>query len=142
VDISVNPDCSKDPRVVTCNGYLPAVLSDIDDHSVDLVIMNSVLEHLDDPVSTLIELRRVLSVTGVLFINVPTWIGKRALEFSAFRLGLSPRDEMEDHRRYYNNKQLWQEVRLAGFAPSAIKIKRHKFGLNVCCVVNNKISAT
>lgn len=134
VDISVNPDCGENPNVVVYNGYLPEILSSVRDDSIDLIIMNSVLEHLDEPVSTVRELHRVLSPNGVLFINVPSWIGKRALEFSAFRLGLSPREEMEDHRRYYNNQQLWLEIRKAGFSPSLIKVKRHKFGLNVYCI--------
>lgn len=137
IDIAITPNLQEDSRVTVLNGYLPTVLSGVRDQSIDLVILNSVLEHLDEPVDTLKELRRILNSTGLLFVNVPSWIGKRALEFSAFRLGLSPRDEMEDHRRYYNNKQLWLEIREAGFLPSLIKVKRHKFGLNVYCIAIN-----
>lgn len=137
VDISLNEQLGHDDRVKIFNGYLPDVLNEIPDHSIDLVIMNSVLEHLDDPLTTLFHVRRILNHGGILFVNVPTWLGKGLLEFSAFRLRLSPAEEMEDHRRYYNNKQLWQEIRMAGFTPSRIKVKRHKFGLNVFCVAEN-----
>ena len=50
----------------------------------------SVLEHLWDPLATLREARRVLASGGVCLVNVPSWRGKRFLEFSAYRLGLSP----------------------------------------------------
>ena len=45
-----------------------------------------------------------------LFVNVPSWWGKTALEFSAFRLGLSPAEEMNDHRRYYDPRDLWPKL--------------------------------
>ena len=35
---------------------------------------------------------------GVCLVNVPSWRGKRFLELSAFRLGLSPAEEMDDHK--------------------------------------------
>ena len=40
-------------------------------------------------------------------VNVPSWRGKRFLELSAFRLGLSPAEEMDDHKRYYDPRDLW-----------------------------------
>ena len=39
---------------------------------------------------------------GVCLVNVPSWRGKRFLEFSAFRLGLSPAEEIDDHKTYYD----------------------------------------
>jgi 2-polyprenyl-3-methyl-5-hydroxy-6-metoxy-1,4-benzoquinol methylase len=97
--------------------------------------MNSVVEHLDNPVATLESIRNILSPGGVLFINVPSWLGKTLLEFLAFKLHLSPAEEMEDHRRYYSKRELWLELRAAGFTPSKIKIRRHKFLTNVYAIV-------
>ena len=37
-------------------------------------------------------------------VNVPSWRGKKYLELSAFRLGLSPASEMDDHKMYYDVK--------------------------------------
>jgi len=71
---------------------------------LDVVLCISVLEHLWDPETALSEFKRILRPGGVCFINVPTWLGKRFLEFSAFRLGLSPVEEMDDHKTYYDQK--------------------------------------
>jgi hypothetical protein len=89
-----------------------------------------VLEHLWDPLAMLRELHRVTAAGGVCLVNVPSWQGKRFLEFSAFRLGLSPAEEMDDHKRYYDPRDLWPLLVSAGFVPHAITCHRHKFGLN------------
>ena len=101
------------------------------DASSDLVLLISVLEHLEDPLTALRQCRRVLSPAGVLMVNVPTWLGKPFLEVSAFRLGLSPPLEMDDHRMYYGRRDLWPLLVKAGFRPSRIRIAYHKLGLNL-----------
>jgi len=134
-DVSLNQELIDSPDFDTHVGILPGVLENIAGHSLDLVVMNSVLEHLDNPVATLENIRNIIRPGGILFINVPSWLGKRVLEFAAFRLSLSPAEEMEDHRRYYNKRELWLELRRSGFSPSKIKIHRHKFGTNVYAIV-------
>jgi ubiquinone/menaquinone biosynthesis C-methylase UbiE len=132
VDVSVSPAVSSHPKVSAVIGVLPTALESIPTGSLRHVVMNSVLEHLDEPIATLRELRRITDpARGVVFVNVPTWLGKRALETSAFRLGLSPAAEIEDHRRYYSKRELWMSLREAGFMPSEISVRTHKFGLNV-----------
>ena len=132
VDVSLSPTVRDHPQVGAIVGRLPAALEQIATGSVRCVVMNSVLEHLDEPIETLRELRRIAEPTkGVVFVNVPTWLGKRALETSAFRLGLSPAAEIDDHRRYYSKRELWTSLRMAGFLPSEIVVRSHKFGLNV-----------
>jgi hypothetical protein len=131
VDVSLSDTVCDCPAVTALAGTVPDVLQQIPTGSVRHVVMNSVLEHLDEPIEALRELRRIAEpATGVVFVNVPTWMGKRALEASAFRFGLSPRDEIEDHRRYYSKRELWMSLREAGFMPSEIKVRTHKFGLN------------
>ena len=100
------------------------------DKSADLIILNSVLEHLDSPLEILKETYRVLDKGGGLIINVPNWRGKYFLEFSAFRLGLSPSEEIDDHKMYYDKKDLWPLLVRVGFKPSNIILKYHKFNLN------------
>jgi hypothetical protein len=73
----------------------------------------------------------ILKPGGVLLINVPTWRGKFFLEFSAFRLGLSPKMEIDDHKMYYDKKDLWPLLVQAGFKPSQLQLSYHKFGLNL-----------
>ena len=132
IDVSLSRAVQEHARTVPLLGALPDVLHQISTGSVRCVVLNSVLEHLDEPVETLRQLRRIAEVgTGVVFVNVPTWLGKRALEASAFKFGLSPASEIEDHRRYYSKRELWMSLREAGFRPSEIKVRVHKFGLNV-----------
>jgi hypothetical protein len=93
-----------------------------------------VLEHLWDPLRTLTEFRRVLAPSSTCLINVPSWRGKWFLETSAFRLGLSPRDEMDDHKMYYDPRDLWPLLVRAGFLPHNIDVFTHKLGLNTFAV--------
>ncbi len=67
-------------------------------------------------------------------MNVPSWRGKKFLELSAFRLGLSPAVEMDDHKQYYDVRDLWPLLVRNGFRPSQIRCFRHKFGLNTFAV--------
>jgi len=134
VDISLAEDLKSLPGVKAIEGRLPGVLQALPDHCLDVALCMSVLEHLWEPAETLRHLRRLLRPGGVCAINVPSWRGKRALEFSAFRLGLSPAAEMDDHKSYYDPRDLWPLLVAAGFVPHAIRCFRHKFGLNTFAV--------
>jgi hypothetical protein len=116
-------------------GAIEETLPGLAPSSFDAVLLISVLEPLKDPQAVLAAARGLLRLSGVLLINVPTWRGKFFLEFSAFRLGLSPRVEMDDHKMYYDKRDLWPMLVKAGFRPSAIKLHYHKFGLNLFAVV-------
>jgi SAM-dependent methyltransferase len=105
-------------------------LSFLRSNSVDLLILNSVLEHLDYPLDILKECKRILKKNGTLIVNVPNWLCKFFLEFSAFKLRLSPIDEIDDHKMYYDKKDLWPLLVEVGFKPSNIILKYHKFNLN------------
>jgi SAM-dependent methyltransferase len=100
-------------------------------NNFDLICIISVLEHLWQPQQVLINCYELLKPGGLLLINVPTWRGKKFLEFSAFRLGTSPVCEMEDHKMYYNLPELWPLLVRAGFKPGRIFLKYIKFGLNL-----------
>jgi SAM-dependent methyltransferase len=134
VDISLTDDLKSRRGVKAIEGSLPGVLQALPDQSLDVVLCMSVLEHLWEPAKTLQHFRRLLRPGGVCAINVPSWRGKRALEFSAFRLGLSPASEMDDHKSYYDPRDLWPLLVAAGFMPHAIRCFRHKFGLNTFAV--------
>ncbi len=134
VDISLADDLKSLRDVTAIEGRLPDVLQGMPDHSLDVVLCMSVLEHLWEPAKTVQHFRRLLRPGGVCAINVPSWQGKRALEFSAFRLGLSPASEMDDHKSYYDPRDLWPLLVAAGFLPHAIRCFRHKFGLNTFAV--------
>jgi SAM-dependent methyltransferase len=131
VDVRISPEAREGPGLSFVESTIEEALPGYDDASFDLVLMVSVLEHLWEPLETLRECRRVLRPGGVLVVNVPTWRGKAFLEFSAFRLGTSPACEMDDHKTYYDRRDLWPLLVRAGFRPSGVRMRYHKFGLNL-----------
>lgn len=74
------------------------------DAAFDLVSALDVLEHLDDDVAGLAEVRRVLKPGGALLAAVP-----------AYRFLWSEHDEALGHRRRYVASELHQKLNLAGF---------------------------
>jgi SAM-dependent methyltransferase len=133
-DVSLSPDLIAHPKVTALQGVLPDVLLELEAESLDVILCISVLEHLWEPHRALTEFRRLLVPGGVCLLNVPSWRGRRFLEYSAFRLGLSPPEEINDHKNYYDVKDLWPILVRAGFRPSAIQCHPHKFGLNTFAV--------
>lgn len=134
VDFALSPDLRDLPKVTAMEGVLPDVLGRVESASLDIVLCISVLEHLWDPLTAIQECRRIIRPGGLCLFNVPSWRGKRFLEYSAFRLGLSPKDEMDDHKTYYDVKDFWPLLVRAGFRPSDIRCFPHKFGLNTFAV--------
>jgi len=133
-DIALASDLRSLPKVTAIEGELPGVLAALPDQSLDVILCMSVLEHLWEPAATLRHFRRLLRPGGACAINVPSWRGKRALEFSAFRLGLSPACEMDVHKTYDAPRDLWPLLVAAGFQPHGIRCFRHKLALNTFAV--------
>ncbi len=141
VDISVDPALAGPGR--TCiEGYLPDVLHQVADATIDAVICNNVIEHLAEPELTLAQLYRITAPGGVCVINVPSWRGKVFLELAAFRLGLAPKCEMDDHKIYYDPKDLWPLLVRAGFLPSDLRVRKHKGGLNTIARARKPLDPT
>lgn len=134
VDSALAADLKAARNVTAIEGTLPDILEQVPSRSLDVVLCVSVLEHLWEPLRALEHCRRIVSPSGLCLFNVPSWRGKKFLEFSAFRLGLSPKDEMDDHKTYYDVKDFWPLLVRAGFRPSGIRCFSHKFGLNTFAV--------
>jgi len=130
IDLRINPNLQGFKKIET---RLDDNLSFLDDNSADLIILNSVLEHLVRPQEILNEIYRVLDKNGTAIINVPNWRGKYFLELMAFKLHLSPAREMNDHKMYYDKKDIWPMLVKAGFQPMNIRVKYHKLFLNTIC---------
>ena len=130
-------------RLISTTAAIHCIEGDVIDttkefsNQTNLVVLNNVLEHVIDPVLLLSQLKSTLSHRGVLFINVPSWRGKFFLEKAAFVFSLAPKEEMNDHKRYYSKRELWLEIREAGFLPGNIKIKKSKFGLNITACIRH-----
>jgi SAM-dependent methyltransferase len=115
-------------------GLLPESLNTISSNTYDSIICNNILEHIRDRKVFLSEIYRTLKPAGIVVINVPSWIGKTFLEFSAFKLKMASSIEMNDHKMYFNPKDLWPLLVEAGFTPQKIRIYRHKFMINTIAI--------
>jgi SAM-dependent methyltransferase len=131
VDFQIAPELQQREKLTFYQGTVEEVMPKLESQSMDVVMLISVLEHLVEPELVLQSAWRLLKPSGLLLINVPTWVGKRFLELSAFRLGVSPKLEIDDHKMYYGNRDLWPKLVRAGFKPSEIRLQYHKFGLNL-----------
>jgi SAM-dependent methyltransferase len=139
VDVALAEDLKADGlkadgRVRAVEGRLPDALAALPDASLDVILLVSVLEHVTEPQRLLAETARLLAPDGVALINVPSWRGKRYLELATFRLHLGEASEIDDHKAYYDVRDLWPMLVAAGFRPSRIKCFPHKFGLNTFAV--------
>jgi SAM-dependent methyltransferase len=134
VDVALSDELKADPRIRSIEGSVTDVLPTLANDSVDVLLCLSVLEHLWDPLDALQQFHRILAPGRTLLVNVPTWRGKWFLELAAFRLHVSPAAEMDDHKHYFDPRDLWPLLVRAGFRPSDISCRRHKFGLNTFAV--------
>ena len=134
IDVALAEDLKRSSKIMAIEGTLTAALGQVPSASLDIVLCISVLEHLWSPLPVLEESLRIVRPGGCCLFNVPSWRGKQWLEYSAFRLGLSPKVEMDDHKAYYDVKDLWPLLIRAGFRPSMIRCFSHKFGLNTFAV--------
>jgi SAM-dependent methyltransferase len=138
VDFQLAPELTSLQNFTFRQGTIEETLPKLAGKAFDAVLLISVLEHLREPLLVIGAIRDLLKPSGVLLINVPTWRGKTFLEFSAFRLGLSPKVEMDDHKMYYDKRDLWPLLVRAGFKPSLINLCYHKFGLNLFAVARRE----
>jgi SAM-dependent methyltransferase len=134
VDFQIEPKLRELQGYTFHEGAIEDTLPKLEGEQLDVVMLISVLEHLSEPQVILQTAWRLLKPSGILLINVPTWLGKTFLEFSAFRLGLSPKVEMDDHKMYYNKRSLWPLLVRAGFKPSQIRLRYYKLGLNLLAI--------
>jgi len=137
VDFHIAPELQTLERFTFHQGTIEETLPKLESETMDVVMLISVVEHLAEPHFALQSAWRLLKPSGLLLVNVPTWLGKRFLEFSAFRLRLSPKVEMDDHKMYYGKRDLWPLLVGAGFKPSQIRLRYHKLGLNLFATATN-----
>lgn len=138
VDFQLSPELASLEKFVFHQGSIEETLPKLSGERFDAILLLSVLEHCRDSLLVIESSRNLLKPSGMLLINVPTWLGKGFLEFSAFRAGLSPKVEMDDHKMYYDKRDLWPLLVRAGFKPSLIRLRYHKFRLNLFAVARRE----
>jgi 2-polyprenyl-3-methyl-5-hydroxy-6-metoxy-1,4-benzoquinol methylase len=94
-----------------------------EDSAFDLITMLAVLEHLEYPREILSECSRLLRPGGGLLLTVPSKYAKPVLEFLAFKVGIVNRDEIMDHKQYFNREDL---IALFKDIPS-LRIVEHEY---------------
>jgi SAM-dependent methyltransferase len=77
-----------------------------EDGSFDLAVALDVIEHLDDDVAGLVEVRRVVAPGGLLLVTVP-----------AYPRLWSRHDDVNEHRRRYVRRTLLSSALAAGWQP-------------------------
>jgi len=58
----------------------------------------------------------------------------QALTFARFHPVGRQWVEMDDHKMYYDKRDLWPLLVRAGFRPSRLRLSYHKFGLNLFAI--------
>ncbi len=138
VDFNLSEEVKMHPKFLCLECPAEEAIERLYGQKFDLIMLISVLEHLHNPVNILQSCRTLLNPKGILLINVPTWLGKSFLEYAAFSLKLSPKEEMDDHKMYYDKRDLWPILIKSGFLPSNIKMHYHKFHLNLFASISNR----
>lgn len=102
------------------------------DNYFDLVTALAVAEHLSEETARHLwpEIYRVLAAGGRLVITTPAEGTGKILELMA-HLKLASAEEVADHKQYYNERRLAEQLSLAGFSPDKIKLARFECGVNL-----------
>jgi SAM-dependent methyltransferase len=105
------------------------------DTSFDKIFALAVIEHIDiSKVPKLFrEFNRILRPEGRVILTTPTLIGKVILEFLAFRLGIISREEVGDHKKYYQKKDL--EVLAINYGLTVEKYRTFQLRGNSLCIL-------
>ena len=131
VDVALDPALARLPRLTRIESTIEDAWPQLPPGAFDIVTIINVLEHTWEPQTVLTEAAARLRPGGTLVVNVPTWLGKGLHELQAFRLGLSAAEEIDDHKHYFDKRDLWPMLVRAGFKPSRIRLRYHKLRLNL-----------
>lgn len=138
VDVALADDLKSRKNVTAIEGTLPDALEGVPSRSLDVILCNNILEHLAEPRVALQHFRRIIKADGLCFFSVPSWRGKFFLELAAFKLHVTSAVEIDEHKNYFEKEDLWRLLVSAGFKPSEITCRKHKFGLNTLAVCRMK----
>ena len=98
----------------------------------DVITTLAVLEHIENPESFLRNAKSMLKNKGRIIITTPHKNGKRVLEFLSLKLDLVSKNEILDHKNYFDEKILRRLLTKTGF--KIIRLHTFEFGWNLFCV--------
>ncbi|NQZ85881.1 MAG: class I SAM-dependent methyltransferase [Nanoarchaeales archaeon] len=78
----------------------------IDNTVYDVVTLMAVLEHIHNRVDFLKLIYNKLALNGKFILTVPDKSSQWLLEFMAYKLKIINREEIEDHKHYYNKLEI------------------------------------
>ena len=137
VGIDFKPPKLKTKKLETIESVLEKELT-FENESFDVVTMLAVLKHLSYPEDILKEIHRVLKKDGRLIITVPSKIAKPILEFLSYKMHIIDRLEIEDHKKYYNKKDIFEAAEIFNFI-----VEKHKYfqlGCNNFAILKKNIN--
>ena len=102
--LCVEPDVQQRAELVRLGFRTVAGVADVADESLDYIYSSNVLEHIEDDVQALTDLRRKLRPGGRLFLYIP-----------AFQSLFSSLDEAVGHFRRYDRVLLRDRLQRSGF---------------------------
>lgn len=102
----------------------------LEDNSMDIVTSMAILEHLSAPERYMSEVYRILKPEGTLIMTVPSVYAKPVLEFMAYRLWIISKEEILDHKEYYNAQKLFAILTKSGFSEENIQHSYFQLGMN------------
>ncbi|MBU4380849.1 class I SAM-dependent methyltransferase [Candidatus Parcubacteria bacterium] len=113
------------------------------DHSVmknahcDTIVSLAVIEHISvkEVFKIFKKFKDILNMNGRIFITTPTKMAKPVLEFMTF-FGIFDKENMGEHKHYWNEKDIRYLAKKAGFAVK--KYKKFQFGFNQLAVFEHK----
>ena len=103
----------------------------------DFVTALAVLEHVENPETFLKKIKMMLKTGGKIIITTPHKKAKSILEFLSFKMGFISKDEIADHKNYFDEKTL--KILLDSVGLKTIKLTTFEFGNNLFCVAQKII---
>ncbi len=135
-DLTLNNAQLNKDGITTIEGDLnkPLVLTG----EVDVIFATAILEHLHEPVAFLKECYKYLSPGGCLLLTTPSIRSQPVLEFLAYKLKVISKEEIEDHKEYYDKAKLLWYYQQAGFDLTSVHHEYFELYMNNLVVAYKK----
>lgn len=125
IDLEVNQSLSN--HIIKLVSYYLDNELPFSDEEFDIVTSLANIEHLHHPYDIIREIYRVLKPNGLLLLTTPSIYAKPVLKFLSI-LNLLSKQEIMDHKNYFNKYILVNYCRQAGF--SSVNHRYFQLGMN------------